>query len=826
MHMELLIHGSKHGYKANLNPNKPTSFYLSDIRNDYNTEKSIGKSLYSLAFINQGCVYSKYTIIRDTLRSYATGNIAFSLFIPASKQVKGSGKDIKSLLDRLSNVYFDKYIVSYNNNRDQREIIQEDWSFIEPILNEFILTNTDYSKDDLFTSGKEKPAFHYYHTEDELLEYFNRPYQEDYKRFQQILLIDSAYKGEADPLHVLENSGEEININFKNPKYKLINYRDIAGFTLKINGALCTSNTSSIVVRENDKIEIIFNREHYEKINVEGNLSNRDSAIFRYLKLNTESEKIQILYDKIQITQRQTIEFKLFRYNERNYPITNGEIKLDNGPWKKEASISFEGADLSKPHVIQARLGKEFRSHPVEFVPYNFNGDVILYPVVYVEFNVSVAGNNASISGYDVYIDKLPPIKNVIKHYTHEFINDKPNHTYQIYVCKDEFEASQSKTINLETPKSHTLEFVLRKKAPLVYQVDLGKHGSFKNGQIFSSKSKDGIDIKDKIQIDFGWIFTEFKLSNNVLYAQYEPNVFLITGLSFLIFLIVSLPIAFLLYTDSPDGHAVLKRRIEDYTQGIELHSDTLKSYRKSWEDHEHEYIQESPWWDLFSPASQRDSSKWYSEWKPIEEGIERALSLRDYSDRLDFSNIKKFEGSKSQMEYISFIEGLDSSDYKLVKSNLRNSKNINLHEIITIISDIKENSSDFESEKPENDEEQGKSGLKNKNDSPINELSTDNTLSETIKTAFNSTKLEATKLDEYLIKAEAQKPKDTKLINSIKLYIKFWELNEGIGNPYAKLLNEVNNDVNLQNSKLKNALERLRNSSKYGYQEKSNAFK
>jgi len=132
--MELIVHGTKQGYKSNFIPNVQPIFALGDIRNGVNNENPLGQSIYSLAFIRGGYIFTKYTIIRDTLRAYATGNIAFSLHLSSNRELEGKGASVKSLLDNLSKYYIDNYTRENNINRGETGLIQEDWGFVKEIM--------------------------------------------------------------------------------------------------------------------------------------------------------------------------------------------------------------------------------------------------------------------------------------------------------------------------------------------------------------------------------------------------------------------------------------------------------------------------------------------------------------------------------------------------------------------------------------------------------------------------------------------------------------------------------------------------------------------
>ena len=107
--MDIVIHATKDGYRILYTTNEDLSFFIAkDMRSGANNDSSLGKSAYAMAFTASGTVYTKYTIVKDSQRSNALGNIAFSVFFNNDKSL--SGEQIICLLEELSNEYSNKYI--------------------------------------------------------------------------------------------------------------------------------------------------------------------------------------------------------------------------------------------------------------------------------------------------------------------------------------------------------------------------------------------------------------------------------------------------------------------------------------------------------------------------------------------------------------------------------------------------------------------------------------------------------------------------------------------------------------------------------------------
>lgn len=100
--MKIFVQARKDGYNTLYPPQTPNEFrqFASDIILIRNQPDNIyGKCVYSIAFSNEGCIYTKHIIVQDVQRG-GLGNVGFSIHIP--KNNKLSGDNIKNLLDERS----------------------------------------------------------------------------------------------------------------------------------------------------------------------------------------------------------------------------------------------------------------------------------------------------------------------------------------------------------------------------------------------------------------------------------------------------------------------------------------------------------------------------------------------------------------------------------------------------------------------------------------------------------------------------------------------------------------------------------------------------
>jgi hypothetical protein len=256
--MELVVHGTKGGYRTLYStPGAPA--IANDIRNNVSSENALGETSYAISFAAGGCVFTKYCIVRDSLRSYATGTVAFSLFLPAREKM--AGIDVHTLLDKLLSHYTGHYIKDNNVNRGETtQIIQEDWTFVNDIITEY-KNKLKSNDDENIQSGATDAAFIYYKDDAELQRYFEWPFQEEYSTFRQVLFINKELKGNpANPLNALRHSENDLTekIELDNPQYKLLfNKQDYSGLRIEVkaNGKIQSLNCK---VRGKSNLEITY----------------------------------------------------------------------------------------------------------------------------------------------------------------------------------------------------------------------------------------------------------------------------------------------------------------------------------------------------------------------------------------------------------------------------------------------------------------------------------------------------------------------------------------------------------------------------------------
>jgi hypothetical protein len=217
--MNIIIHGTKGGggrifYKTD---NAPAS-WVGDLRRNCE-EDTLGNTLYSIEFPSNGCVFTKYVIVRDIRRNREVGYVAFSVYCKNSERM--TGNDMKTLLDELLKHYYDNYIVGNNLNANN-----EDWTFVDVLANSYeshLQPVSAYNFGNI-QQGTADAAFIYYSSDEELQKYFDDPYQKEYSVYEQIFFVKNDLQDKPqNPLNALRHNPasnltkqiELENMNFK-----------------------------------------------------------------------------------------------------------------------------------------------------------------------------------------------------------------------------------------------------------------------------------------------------------------------------------------------------------------------------------------------------------------------------------------------------------------------------------------------------------------------------------------------------------------------------------------------------------------------------------
>ncbi len=831
--INIAIQGTKGGYRLIYGEQK----LFSDPSADTTKWQAIGKTLYSLMFVENSCVFSKYKIIRDVIGDKRQGTIAFSVVL--SNNQKLSGKNLKSLIDRISEQYCQEYIDGNN-----LENVQENWSFIKNIVADYenLLNANSYVEE--LQSGTLEPAFIYYNNDIELQEYFDKPFQEEYSGYKQIFLINSTLKNkDENPLNSLRNSNVELkDIDLKNEKYYLNNYNRINGLSITANGRKCSDGKGNNQIRAKWQVEINYSKNDkcYEPINAAGTISDKSTEIHKYfdIKGNQIILKADLFNNPKEKEKPVTVEIK----DRNGKPVEGTEIKIDNGLWIKvsesSTAILFKGEDIIKSFSISARKENEnLYSSSVSVIPENQNYPVVLKLQKHklIKFHGNLKNGNNSQFSTDIKISIQA--KNVYNEKPEcNFVDDEINKIYKVtathshnreyFQGETEFCPQDVNLVTIELKKS------IHEKQ-ISYALDMGMHGKASAGYSLTENG-DGIDVK---VLTKGYIFTGFKLDKErkqgnfegTLVAQYEkeiyfnPNPKLITiAVAGVLLLLIGIYFLPKYIPKQPKAPPLTAKQITNYIEGDSLFVETLNDYKANWILQEQNYIEKSGG-GMFGGDEKVDSTSWKSVWKPAYESIERAIIKRELINNKNIPELLNQHYSNRQLSFKTVLDKLnkiDSTKCAEVSKQLRDISALTLTQIAEKINKIlnhKKPAKEDTPQKPvkeENDPEQKKETTivkKQPKEQPIPEqkTATSNKTSEIIQ-YIKGSELDETKLIEY---------KNTKGINqnlkhSIQLCLDFWNL-DGLGtgknaNTYFKLQEKVKADNNFENSKLKVFLNKM----------------
>jgi len=754
--MEVIVHGTKGGYKS-LKKTERAPSIASDIRNNAVINTIIGNSFYAIAYTNYGFVFSKYKIVIDSLRSYATGFIAFSIILPQNKKLKG--EDIKAMLDEMLNHYDTNYITNNKMNRGEiSPIVDEDWTFLNEITNRYQELPQLLEFD--LKPGEKEAAFILYKDKGDLVEYFSKPYQEEYTHYKQVFLIDKEQNHE-DLLKFIKNSGIELkSIDLNNDYFILTNYEPHKNVIIKAGGKQLSTHEKHNVIRTNDLVEVIYKKDDFHKdIHEAGKLLDTSSEIHKYLDISDNQINIKY-YAFISEPITKTINIQITDPN--GYIIENAEIFYKSNYDREEKAINnqitFKGEDLGKNWTVAAQKG-------------NYNGTSRLIPNNYND------GQTFQIS-----------LKEERKK---EEIKDRKDIKYNIDAGKH------------------------GKKSEICPDFTFSKDVS-----VFKGYVKPNIGWKfDGIEEIKNWDNNEYAGTLKAQYKRdYKPLIY--TASIILPLLIV----ASLFLFGGPSSDDInqaqsLKDTIEGYTHNIELNLEKLKDYDSKWNNHR---PQESKGiLNLFKSQSYKISD---SVWTNIDIKIKNAIEKRNLINSLSLDELKNREFSLEQKEFEETIKQVDSAGQVLLLDSLdKNSiAKMNLDQIAKsiqntlglqtkIIEDI--TGSDIEdpivTSVSKNERNQQNQIIK---ETPISESQSasankGNALDEAIiiklkRSDVNVDQLNAWKNDSSI---------GHKLKQSIELYLEFWEMVTRTNiEEYVSFRSKIDNDEYLKNSALKKFLDEI----------------
>lgn len=785
--MEIVIHGTKDGYRTLFSTNdKYARVIAKDIRKGAQGDKQLGRTAYSIAFTTDGCIYTKYVIVKDSLRSFATGTIAFSVFIGQMETMKA--QDILKLLEELYISYDAKYIKNNYLNRGELELIIEKWDFVDELLSQY-RTTPKIGLPETISTGTKDPAIIYYHNQDELLEYFDHPFQPEYNDYSQILLIHIDLKGDTNPLIVLKNSGIELkDIDLKNNILYLANskqFKDLKIFKKGKNGLEEINNNQ---IRLKDEISILYekNNTFYFPIEASGKLIDSNSEIHNFLEKKGNQIFIRDLAFSRPKPKIKTITFQI--KDRKGFPMSDVQIicKSHNYIVKTATNnqISFEAEEIGQQWTVSANKSIELFSAAKTILPDNENDtiELILKEHKTVKFVVKDAENGDNIENFKVYIQGKVNTREISEF---EFVGEDFEKTWNISFEKTGYCRSENIEFN---PRSNTDTIDAKIKKSI-------------NPPIFPIKSDDNEELSKRKKFP-------------VL-----PLIIITTAVSIIV-IGISIWLLYFNVDTVKDTRSLEEKQIITYLEGINLDSDTINYYKNEWSKfNPNTKPNKKSWFSIIgigdNKREKKDSIE-YINWEKVSKSIDRAIAKRHYIDSYNFDSLRSLRYSDKQQIFKSAVMNIDSSKYDLVKNRLRNISSLGLDQIADSINLIlKDSISNKETLEAENSKEIKNGELEKVTKKSVEEPKKTEQKNPTPKISNNITKelqsgtITKQQLDELKAKGLAHHKK------SIDLYLEFWSLvsnNQKI--VFDNLLKKVKRDQILKNSELKKFLESICTSS------------
>ncbi|GHT87496.1 hypothetical protein FACS189474_0410 [Bacteroidia bacterium] len=701
--MEVVVHGTKGGYKSNFRPNITPTFSLSDIRNGSNNENPLGKSVYSIAFTNGGCVFTKYTIVRDTLRSFATGNIAFSLFISADKELSGKGANVKSLLDKLMTHYIANYVKDNNINRGETTIIQEDWSFLKTVLNEY-REQSNTNDETIATGTQEEPAFVYYTTDEEFQKYFDAPYhQDEYGAYKQIFFVESSLKNKPEnPLNALRHSENDLTgkIDFDNPSYTLLINGN--GFNVQPRNKIRKKQTLTITYYKRDFYKTpnaitgtwnIIKRSYPNCIEVD---DVRKTVTIKQIELCPECKTITIMVKDNRGKLRHDAEI-IFESNKSRYEVEKNNTNNE---------FTFKGDDIGLTWEISARIEKEnMFSDTISITPQKQNEVLKLIlkkrKIVNIE---AVDENGQKINPFEYWINDGEGYR---RGGQHVFEGDDIEKHWNI---EARVEGYSSDTVEYcpATGKNPLIITLKKRQKSDIYKFSFteGKNGKIEgNNQSLYTDHYIPVCLKELIndnqdckvkklhsnscnfeitaKPNFGYKFDKWekqkKNDEYTITAQFKSMI--IEGVIASLILIAIVVLTATFWDDIFSGQSqksqqqtITSTQITAYVEGDSLMLPTLKFYQNYWE------------------KQKQSSSTNLKEWQSVDNEIKQAITKRTTIDEKKFLELKydDFKRSRTQQTFIKTVSNIgDSTKAKLVADKLGDVSALTLTQIADSIESI-----------------------------------------------------------------------------------------------------------------------------------------
>ncbi len=764
--MEVVVYGTNDGYRILYATNDDLARIIArDIRKGAQGDSQLGQTAYSLAFLANGYVFTKFVIVKDSLRSFATGTIAFSLFIGPDATMKA--EDILGVLNELYSFYESKYIRNHYLNKGEIILIKEDWTFVPDVVSRYKPEHISRRLQEI-NSGTADPAFVYYSDEIDLQKYFDAPCQEEYGPFRQVFFLKSDLKDKPEnPLNALRHDPTadltgKIDLNkytlffSKNAKFGLhIDVKD------KISDQSLLSNSR---IRRKDKLQITWKKKFYKPKMIIGTL---EEIGIEFITIDHIKREI-IINDEISL-EPITHTFKIKTQNSKGDKLFNAEITVKVGYGTEQKlendEIKLTEEEMQNRCTVYAKIGNNFRSERREISIADKEMDIVLTLHEYkiVEFDINNE-NGEDIEAKIIVQDKRNV--EIIGNNKIEFIDDAINSPCSIKISATGYE--KWKDTFYPNNKNDAISITLNK----------------------SKKS---------------WISRK---ENRLKVISVS-----LLCLVFAVWRLVSI------YSNDPTPLAsTLETKIIKYIEGDSLLAPKLNTYKREWQNQVPKINEPGAGiLGIFIRNRKQPDSTTFNKWNKTTQNIDEAIDKRKLIDAKNFAELQSSTFSVKE-PLLSAITKIDSSKYEEISQRLGDVSQLTLTQIADSINAIigqqpvVNEALNISAEQPSLQETTSAKKTTSRSQevpktSPAPKTPTPPTAPSPTTTDNNS------EIVRYLERPDLKKAKlaeykeettDPELKKSIDLALKFWNLDGKQGNSYSSYNEELGNDKYLKNSELK----------------------
>ncbi len=440
MKIKIYINGLKDGHENIYPGQKPREFDVLKDERSMSGGSAKGESLYSISMSNGGCVFSKYYgIYSIPRRDY--GYIAFSVFI--DNKHKLPGKELKNLLDELSGCYLEQYVIDWKLDN-----CKEGWGFVDEIVERFEKHVKPLS-DVLLVEPSQNltNAYVYCQNDDELVLYFENPYQGEYEQYRQIFLLE---KQNENLLNILKHDLQANltgKIDLENPQYKLVLSRSDSGLEIevKVNGKKQFNDSK---VYRKDKLTIVYSKKYCNPICVEGSAT--EERLRPYLGIDELNKRITVKQDvKLEPASK---KITIIAKDDKGRSVEDVEIVVSQQGYNSkrkepefDGSYVFIGDELGKSYTVTA--SKNGLSGSKNFIPDQMKGAELFLEIQKSKLVKFIVQDNYGIL-YECNVkveekkSHLPKKSTSKDEPTYEFSGDEIEKKYVITVSKNKYKTS------------------------------------------------------------------------------------------------------------------------------------------------------------------------------------------------------------------------------------------------------------------------------------------------------------------------------------------------------------------------------------------------